>query len=190
MTEQDEDEREAFGAAIGADTHERHAKTIEGGGPTSIEIDLETKATPTGARKSELPVYGAQELPARLGRYTLTERLGAGGMAEIFLAEQGGLGNFKKKLVIKRMHPHLAQDERYVDMFLREAQIVADLNHTNIVQIYELGEERGNVFIAMEFVDGLSLYQVARRAWKAGVSMPMELAIYAIADAAQGLHHA
>ena len=134
--------------------------------------------------------YVPADLPMELGRYVLTEWIGAGGMAEIYKAELGGLGSFKKTLVIKRMLPHLAGEQRFVEMFFREAQVVADLNHTNIVQILELNTSRGQPYIAMEYVDGLSLYHLARRAWTAGRSVPMELAICAIADAATGLHHA
>ena len=58
-------------------------------------------------------------LPYEMGRYVLTERLGAGGMAEVFLAEHRGVGGFKKRLAIKRILPHLAEREQFVEMFFR-----------------------------------------------------------------------
>jgi serine/threonine-protein kinase len=130
------------------------------------------------------------EFPQRLGRYTLLSRLGVGGMAEVLRAVQDGPAGFQKPVVIKRMLPHLAQDERFVEMFLREARIAAGLNHTNIVQIYELGQEGRHYFIAMEYVDGLSLHALARRAWRERRALPMELLLAAVADSAAGLHYA
>jgi serine/threonine-protein kinase len=128
--------------------------------------------------------------PFQVGDYTCIERLGAGGMAEVFLAEQAGLSGFKKRVVVKRILPHLVEDEVFVEMFQREARVAAGLNHGNIAQILDLGEERGSYFIVMEHVDGLTLYQLARRAWTAQRSLPMDLVLPAIADAARGLHHA
>jgi serine/threonine-protein kinase len=139
---------------------------------------------------SALPHLGEVKLPVRLGDYTLTELLGLGGMAEVFLAKQEGISGFEKTLVVKRIHPHLSQDEKFKTMFVREARVAAGLHHRNIVQLYELGQDRGIYFMAMEFVDGLTLLKLARRAWRAGLSLPMELAVSAAADAANGLHHA
>jgi serine/threonine-protein kinase len=131
-----------------------------------------------------------EEFPQRLGRYTLTQRIGVGGMAEVFKALQDGPAGFQKTVVIKRMLPHLAQDDRFVDMFLREARVAAGLTHSNIVQIYELGQEGRHYYIAMEFVDGISLHSLARRAWRNKKAIPMELILAAVADAASGLHYA
>lgn len=137
-----------------------------------------------------IPHLGEVSLPARLGEYTLTELLGLGGMAEVFLARQDGIEGFQKTLVVKRIHPHLSQDDRFRQMFLREARVAAGLQHRNIVQLFELREDRGIYYMAMEFVDGLTLLRLARRAWRSGLSLPMELAVTAAADAAAGLHHA
>ena len=76
----------------------------------------------------------------RLGRYSLKKRLGIGGMAEVYLAEQDGPQQFKKTVVVKRILPSLAADAQFVQMFVREAQVAARLSHGNVVQIYELGE--------------------------------------------------
>ena len=129
-------------------------------------------------------------LPEPLGPYLLKRRIGAGGMAEVFLAEKEGPGGFTKTVVIKRILPHLAENERFVEMFLREAHVAARLNHTNVVQIYELGEVKGQYFLAMEHVDGVTLHRLARRAWRHHRSVPMEVVVHAVADAALGLHHA
>jgi serine/threonine-protein kinase len=156
---------------------------------------LKTTVTPTGGSDANAPARRAvklkdPELPARLGRYTLLERLGLGGMAEIFRGEQDGPAGFRKPVVVKRILPYLAMDERFVQMFLREARVAAHLNHPHIIQIYELGEEDGTYFIAMEYVRGLTLQQLAKIAWSHEQSLPVELILSAIADAAQALHYA
>ncbi|MCC7071407.1 MAG: protein kinase [Deltaproteobacteria bacterium] len=133
--------------------------------------------------------------PLKLGRYTLKARLGVGGMAEVYLAEQDGPAQFKKRVVIKRILPSLAQDPSLIEMFLREARVAARLHHTNVVQIFELGEEKNDdgtheYFIAMEYIDGLTLQRLAGAAWEAGRALPPDVAIRAIADAARGIHAA
>jgi serine/threonine-protein kinase len=125
-----------------------------------------------------------------LGKYRLVERLGHGGMAEVFLAVQQGPAEFEKKVVIKRTLPHLRQEPRFIEMFLREARLAARLHHPNIVQINELGEEGDHYFIVMEYLDGLPLNRAARRAWNTGRSIPLEVIIQCIADAAKGLQYA
>jgi serine/threonine-protein kinase len=130
------------------------------------------------------PVQG---FPCEFGRYTLLERLGIGGMAEVFRAEQRGVQGFSKEVVIKRILPHLAEDPRFVDMFLREARLAAGVNHPNVVQIFDVGEIGGAYYIAMERVNGLTVRALARRMWRAGQDLPLEVACGVIADAAQGL---
>ena len=137
------------------------------------------------------PVPGfSRKLPVQLGRYLLVEQLGAGGMAEVFRAKQTGPGGFERIVVVKVLFPHLAQSQRFRKMFQREATLAARLSHANVVQVVELGPEDGPPFIAMEFVDGLSLHRLAKRAWAHKRSLPLELCAGAIADAALGLAYA
>src|SRR5687767_1382488 len=89
--------------------------------------------------------------PVRFGKYTLVDRIAVGGMAEIFLARQAGLEGFEKPVVIKRIRSHLAKQPSFVKMFLNEAKLAAQLNHPNIVQIYDLGRIGESYFIAMEY---------------------------------------
>ena len=107
----------------------------------------------------------SEEIPKKqqLGKYALIKKLAQGGMAEIFLAEQQGPGGFQKQLVIKRILPHLADDKKFVEMFLDEARIAAQFNNPNIVQIYDLGEADRQYFIAMEFIDGYDLSQLIEK---------------------------
>ena len=77
----------------------------------------------------------------RLGRYTLEKKLGRGGMAEVWLATQEGPAGFAKTVVVKRILKNLADDKSVTEMFMREARLAARLNHTNCVQVFELGFE-------------------------------------------------
>ena len=89
------------------------------------------------------------------GRYELLTMLARGGMAEVFLARMTGVGGFAKLLVIKRILPHLNDDPEFRAMFVNEGRVAARLNHPNICQVFELGEVEGEVFLAMEYLDGL-----------------------------------
>jgi serine/threonine protein kinase len=95
--------------------------------------------------------------PARLGRFELIERIGTGGMAEVFRAAVNGPEGFHRELVVKRVLPQLSARPRFTQMFVNEAKISALLAHPNIVQIFEFGESDGAYFIAMESVRGLTL---------------------------------
>ncbi|HEX5060013.1 MAG TPA: serine/threonine-protein kinase, partial [Kofleriaceae bacterium] len=94
-------------------------------------------------------------LNQKFGRYELLTMLARGGMAEVFLARMSGVGGFAKLLVIKRILPHLNDDPEFHEMFLNEGRVTARLNHSNICQVYELGEVDGVVFLAMEYLEGL-----------------------------------
>ena len=126
----------------------------------------------------------------RIGRYLLLERLGVGGMAEVYLAQQAGAAGFQKLVVLKRILPHLAADRQFVDMFAREAKVAARVSHANVVQIFELGEEGGEFYIAMEYLDGLTLHRLAASSWEQGWGLPIDVVCRTIADAAVGLHAA
>ncbi|MBL8957178.1 MAG: serine/threonine protein kinase [Myxococcaceae bacterium] len=111
-------------------------------------------------------------------------------MAEIWLAKQAGPRGFEKVVVIKRIVDSLSADPEFVEMFLDEARIAAQLNHPNIVQIYDLGEHAGAYYIAMEYLPGENLSAIARGAMKAGMALPIPFAVRIIAAAAEGLGHA
>ncbi len=125
-----------------------------------------------------------------VGRYTLLAKIATGGMAEIWLAKQAGPRGFEKVVVIKRIVDSLSADPDFVEMFLDEARIAAQLNHPNIVQIYDLGEHAGAYYIAMEYLPGENLSAVARTSMKSGVTLPIPFAVKIISQAAEGLGHA
>jgi serine/threonine protein kinase len=121
------------------------------------------------------------------GRYTLTKRLAVGGMAEIYLARQGAMAGFEKEVVIKRLRQELADDPRIIEMFLDEAKIGAQLNHPNIVHVYDVDEHDGIPYIAMEYIIGEELNELCRRGIAHGRFLPLEHAVELIRQAAAGL---
>ncbi|RLB48255.1 MAG: serine/threonine protein kinase, partial [Deltaproteobacteria bacterium] len=126
----------------------------------------------------------------RFGRYELLRKIAAGGMAEIFLARQWGEGGFFRDVVIKRLFSHLAEHEKALSMFQYEARLLAELNHPNIPQAYELGYEDGAWFLAMEFVDGSTVADLWRAGARAGHRMPLPVAAGVVLQACEALHHA
>jgi len=123
----------------------------------------------------------------QLGRYQLTRKLATGGMAEVFLAKAAGPMGFEKTLVLKRILPHLAEEPAFVEMFLSEAKLAAQLTHPHIVQIFDFGEADGAYFLAMEYIDGPNLRVLGKRASAQGVSPPPALCARIIANACEGL---
>jgi eukaryotic-like serine/threonine-protein kinase len=121
------------------------------------------------------------------GRYTLIRRLAVGGMAEIYLARQAAMAGFEKEVVIKRLRQELADDPRIVEMFLDEAKIGAQLNHPNIVHVYDVDEHDGIPYIAMEYIIGEELNELCRRGIAHDRFLPIEHAVELIRQAAAGM---
>jgi serine/threonine protein kinase/predicted ATPase len=124
------------------------------------------------------------------GRYALVRLLAVGGMAEVWLARQRGLEGFEKLVVVKRILPHLAKDPEFVQMFLDEARTAADLRHTNIASVTDVGTEAGAYFIAMEYLHGQDLTHVVQRCKVLGERIPLQDVLQIVCDAAQGLDYA
>lgn len=127
---------------------------------------------------------------AQLGKYTLIRKLASGGMAEVHLAATHGPGGFQKTLVVKRIHPHLAEDERFVSMFLDEARLAAMLSHPNVVQIFDFGVAEGRYFLAMELVDGVNLRGLLQAAAERKIALEPRLCARMISLACEGLAYA
>jgi serine/threonine protein kinase len=126
----------------------------------------------------------------RFGKYTLLNRIAVGGMAEVFLARQEGLEGFEKTICIKRIRPHLSSQASFVRMFLNEAKLAAQLNHPNIVQIYDLGRVNDSYFIAMEYISGRDMSRIIPKAEKAGITFPMIYALRIASNVCEGLYFA
>jgi serine/threonine-protein kinase len=126
----------------------------------------------------------------RFGEYELLKKIATGGMAEIHLARVGGVEGFSRRVVVKRMLPQLAVREDFVTMFLDEARLAANLVHPNIVQVFNLGEVDGSYFMAMELIDGPHLGALFAHSLRQRRPLPIELCVYLVARAADGLNYA
>jgi len=125
-----------------------------------------------------------------LGKYEVLCRLSTGGMAEIFLASQRGLAGFRKLVVLKQILPDIKGEEEFVRMFLDEARVTAAFNHPNIAQVYDLDVADGELFLAMEFVQGATLVEVAKACRAANMPIPIGLSLASARDTALALHYA
>ena len=124
------------------------------------------------------------------GSYYLLERIAVGGMAEIFKAKQIGVRGFEKILVIKKILQHLSEDPEFVEMFEDEAKIAAQLNQANIVQIYELGETEGTLYITMEYVDGKNMRDITRAASGKSIHLAVDQCVMMMSEILKGLDYA
>ena len=131
---------------------------------------------------------GPEGLP--FGRYRLLGRLARGGMGEVWLAEARGAGDFRKQVVIKRVAPELSQRPQFVSRFLAEGRLAVALSHPNIVQVFDLDEEAGEPFLAMEHVDGWDLGEVLTALDAQRDLMPAALAVRLLVALAEALGYA
>ena len=138
------------------------------------------------------PVDAGSLVGERLGKYQLLALIAIGGTAEIYLARIGGEAGFEKYVVVKCLLDHLADDTDFVRMFLDEARLCAQLDHSNIVQTLELGQHEGRYYMVMEHLAGMSLAQLARKTHERvpeGV-IPTRIVLGLAAQACAGLHYA
>jgi serine/threonine-protein kinase len=126
-----------------------------------------------------------------LGRYEQFFRIAAGGMAEVYAGRIRGEAGFEKLVAIKRMLPHLAEDERFVDMFLDEGRVAANVASPHVVQTLDLGRaEDGSLFLVLDLVVGASLWALMRAAARRNQPIPIAIALEILAQSAQGLDDA
>ncbi len=123
-------------------------------------------------------------------RYEITRKIFEGGMGIVYEAEQRGSREFVKRVAIKIIRPNFASQKMFMDNFIGEAKLVADLIHTNIVQTYHLGEANGLCFIAMELIRGVNLEQFTHQLADRKRSLPKELAVFITSRVARGLAYA
>ncbi|HEX4456908.1 MAG TPA: serine/threonine-protein kinase, partial [Polyangia bacterium] len=133
---------------------------------------------------------GQSATPARIGKYEVLRPLAQGGMAELFLARATGLVGIERLVVIKRVRPQLATYQKYIAMFLDEARLAATLQHANIVQTYDFGEDYGGYYIAMEYLHGEDVARLMKHAQVKNVRVPLEHALSIGLGMCAGLHYA
>lgn len=128
--------------------------------------------------------------PSRFGKYILLDRINSGGMAEVYRAKVTGVQEFQRLVAIKCMLPNLLKDKQFTTMFIDEAKISSQLSHPNIVQIYELGSQDEQLYIAMELINGRDLRHVVRTAARHKIELPHGFGAYVVSKAAEGLDFA
>jgi tRNA A-37 threonylcarbamoyl transferase component Bud32 len=138
-----------------------------------------------GAAAAELILPGTQ-----LGKYRVIHRIAFGGMAEIYLARASGIQGFEKYVVLKRILPQYAANVELTRMFLQEARLAAMLDHANIAQVHDIGEEGGIFFFTMEYLHGEDVRRIGKALAERGTTIPIEHAVHIMIDAAAGVHFA
>ncbi len=125
-----------------------------------------------------------------LGRYVLERRIASGGMADVYLARQSGPYGFSKRVALKVLKREIAGDDDNVKAFIREALVAAEFRHPNLAQVYEVGENNGQLFLAMELVSGLSAAAMMHMLTERGRELPRNVAVRIAIDTLDGLTHA
>jgi serine/threonine protein kinase len=122
--------------------------------------------------------------------YAILAKLATGGMAELFLARTASSAGVERYVVLKRVLPQRAHDRHFIEMFLDEARLAAQLQHPNIAQVFDTGKLGDSYFFSMEYVHGETLRELAHRAQELGEAIPLGCVLTIAASAAAGLHHA
>jgi serine/threonine protein kinase len=128
--------------------------------------------------------------PLRLGPYELLRRIATGGMAEVYLARRAGPHGFQKTVAVKRILPQFARDPDFVAMFVDEARVCARLGHPNIVQVFDFGEEDGELYMAMEYVDGTTGARLVRAFAVRAEEIPLDVCLHITLSILHALEYA
>ena len=139
-----------------------------------------------------LPTLRSRRLnkPTPFGKYYLLERINVGGMAEVFKAKVVGVEGFERIVALKRILPHIAEDEEFITMFIDEAKIAVQLQHANIAQIFDLGKVDDAYFIALEYVQGATCAAFLMTCASMHQTMPLPQVCYVIMQVCEGLDYA
>ena len=125
--------------------------------------------------------------PISYGRYELLERIGVGGMAEVFRARLPGVAGFEKQVVVKKLQPKFRNDARFKRMFVEEAKLAGQVQHKNVVQVFELGHHDGELFMVLEYVPGTDLKRLLREASVKRLSLPLWLSVHITIEVLEAL---
>jgi len=139
------------------------------------------------------PPHPEEEEPAdgiKFGQYVLLEKIATGGMAEVWKARMRGVEGFQKIVAIKKILPHLSDNQDFIEMFVDEAKLAAQLNHNNIIHIYDLGKIQSSYYIAMEYIDGYDLKNILKKAQERDQPLSVEIALFIASKIAAALDYA
>jgi eukaryotic-like serine/threonine-protein kinase len=137
-----------------------------------------------------IPIEPMMSQIERFGKYILLEKLASGGMAEIYLAKSLGAQGINKFLAIKRILPQFNESAEFKEMFREEAKLSVNLRHSNVVPIFDFGEEQNQFYIAMDYVEGRNMRQILNELKKQQLQLSVEQICYIVREAAAGLDHA
>jgi serine/threonine protein kinase len=129
-------------------------------------------------------------LPRKIGRYTLFDRIGRGGMADIFLAHAQSELGVSRLVVVKQILASLAASREFSELLITEAKLSARLDHANVVQVHDLGKEDGFLYIAMQYVEGFDLDELLRMCTRTKTPLPVQYALLVVGEALRGLDYA
>ncbi|MEM6295653.1 MAG: serine/threonine-protein kinase [Myxococcota bacterium] len=157
--------------------------------PRAVESPSSDTATgsSTGRTAGEAKLADVEPGQTLVGRYELIHRLGHGGMASVYLGRAIGTAGFERLVAVKVIHPHLANEAEFVEMFLDEARIAAKIHHPNVCETIDLGDDDGLFFMVMEYVEGETLSSLIRQLDKAEERLPVSVALQIASDACRGL---
>ena len=127
---------------------------------------------------------------SRLGRYDIIYPLASGGMASVYVGRLSGIARFEKLVTLKLIHAHLSNQQEFVEMFLDEARLAAQIHHPNVGEIYEIVDDHGQLFIAGEFVEGRSLRHLLQASYQQNKRITCATAAWICAEICQGLQFA
>ena len=154
-------------------------------GGDETEAGAEKPAASASARGSaQIDLLTTHRL---VGRYELIHRLGYGGMATVYLGRAIGTAGFERLVAVKVIHPHLASEPEFVEMFLDEARIAAKIHHPHVVEIIDLGQDDELFFMVMEYVEGENLAALLREVRKRKEPFPLSAALQIVSDVCGGL---
>ncbi|MEA2336177.1 MAG: eukaryotic-like serine/threonine-protein kinase, partial [Thermoanaerobaculia bacterium] len=142
-------------------------------------------AVPAPHPEDEEPTDGI-----KFGQYVLLEKIATGGMAEVWKARMRGVEGFQKIVAIKKILPHLSDNQDFIEMFVDEAKLAAQLNHNNIIHIYDLGKIQSSYYIAMEYIDGYDLKNILKKAQERDQPLSVEIALFVASKIAAALDYA
>jgi TonB family protein len=171
----------------------RTRRRPEPAAPPPPAAAAEPPPAPNPAATQFIPVVAREETVepgVHFGQYTLLERIAVGGMAEVWKARMRGVEGFQKTVAIKRILPHMTDNAEFIGMFIDEAKLAAQLNHPNIIHIYDLGKIGRDYYIAMEYVEGRDLRSLLNAARRRGMPLPRGLALLIAARLASALDYA
>src|SRR5262245_12083371 len=121
-------------------------------------------------------MHDVRPVPRSLGRYLLYDEIAAGGMATVHIGRLLGPAGFSRTVAIKRLHPQFAKDPEFVSMFLDEARLAARIRHPNVVSTLDVVARDGELFLVMDYVQGLSLSRLVSAARRSNLVIPPNIA--------------